>query len=113
VGNNGEVRKRRDRLDVINEILDTAVHGVVKTRIMYKTNLNFRQFESYVNTLLEADLVEVLDKEGRKLYRTTEKGKLLLNKLRETSWILGAIGREEIINTPIIKRGETAYFIRR
>jgi predicted transcriptional regulator len=113
VDNNGAVRKRRDRLDVINEMLDVAVDAVVKTRIMYKTNLNFRQFENYVNTLLEADLVEVLNKDGRKLYKTTEKGKVLLGKLRETSWILGTITREETLNTPIIKRGETAYFIRR
>lgn len=110
---NDGVKKRRDRLEVINEILDVAVNGVVKTRIMYRTNVNFRQFENYVDTLLEAGLVEVFDKNGRRVYRTTEKGKLLLSKLRETSWIFSAFEGEETLNAPIIKRGECAYFIRR
>ena len=107
------VKKRRDRLEVINEILDVAVNGVVKTKIMYRTNVNFRQFESYVDALLEAGLVEVFEKNGRRVYRTTQKGKLLLSKLRETSWIFSAFEGEEALNAPIIKRVESAYFIKR
>lgn len=106
-------KKRRDRLEVINEILDVAVDGVVKTRIMYRTNVNFRQFENYVDPLLDAGLIEVSDNDSRRIYRTTDKGKVLLSKLSETRWIFSAIGGEQTLNAPIIKRGESAYFIRR
>jgi predicted transcriptional regulator len=111
--NNAGVKRRRDRLEVINEILDVAVNGVVKTKIMYRVNVNFRQFECYVDSLLEADLIEVVEADSRKIYKTTEKGKTLLEKLRETSWIFNEIQGEDALGAPIIKRGESAYIIRR
>jgi predicted transcriptional regulator len=111
--NNATVKKRRDRLEVINAILDVALEGAVKTRIMYRTNVNFRQFEDYIDPLLEAGLVEISDTERRKIYRTTEKGKTLLSRLRETSWIFNEIEGQETINAPIIRKGQAAYFIRR
>jgi predicted transcriptional regulator len=111
--NNGTVKKRRDRLEVINAILDVAVEGAVKTRIMYKTNVNFRQFEDYLDTLMDAGLVEILELGTRKVYKTTEKGKTLLSRLRETSWIFNEGEGQETLNTPIIDKRQATYFIRR
>jgi predicted transcriptional regulator len=111
--NNGVIKKRRDRLEVINAILDIAIEGAVKTRIMYRTNVNFRQFEDYVTALLDAGLVEVLETESRRIYRTTEKGKILLSRLRETSWIFDEIEDQETPSLPMIRKGHAAYFIRR
>jgi predicted transcriptional regulator len=111
--NNGVIKRRRDRLEVINAILDMAVDGAVKTRIMYRTNVNFRQFEDYVAGLLDAGLVEVLQTESRRIYRTTEKGKTLLSRLRETSWIFDEIEDQETPSLPMIRKGQAAYFIRR
>ena len=111
--NNGTIKKRRDRLEVVNAILDIAIEGAVKTRIMYRTNVNFRQFEDYVDTLLGAGLVEVLDGGDRRIYKTTEKGKVLLSRLRETSWIFNEVENHEALSVPIIKKGHAAYFIRR
>jgi predicted transcriptional regulator len=110
---NGATKRRRDRLEVINAILDIAIEGAVKTRIMYRTNVNFRQFEDYITTLLGAGLVEVLQADSRRIYRTTQKGKTLLNRLRETSWIFDEIEDQEITSLPIIRKGNAAYFIRR
>jgi predicted transcriptional regulator len=111
--NNGVIKKRRDRLEVINAILDMAIDGAVKTRIMYRTNVNFRQFEDYIADLLDAGLVEVLQTESRRIYRTTEKGKTLLSRLRETSWIFDEIEDQETPSLPMIRKGQAAYFIRR
>jgi len=111
--NNGVIKRRRDRLEVINAILDIAVEGAVKTRIMYRTNVNFRQFEDYVADLLDAGLVEVLQTESRRIYRTTEKGKTLLSRLKETSWIFNEIEDQETPSLPMIRKGQAAYFIRR
>jgi predicted transcriptional regulator len=111
--NNGALKKRRDRFEVINAILDVAVEGAVKTRIMYKTNVNFRQFEDYLDNLMEAGLVEVLNVGTRRLYKTTEKGKTLLSRLRETSWIFSQAEDQETVNIPVIKKAQGTYFIRR
>jgi predicted transcriptional regulator len=111
--NDVAVRKRRDRLEVINAMLDMAIDGAVKTRIMYKTNVNFRQFEDYITTLLDAGLVEVLQTDSRRIYRTTGKGKILLSRLRETSWIFEEIEEQETPSLPLIRKGQAAYFIRR
>jgi predicted transcriptional regulator len=111
--NNGTVKKRRDRLEVINAILDVAVEGAVKTRIMYKTNVNFRQFEDYLDTLMEAGLLEILCTGNRKLYKTTEKGKTLLDRLRETSWIFNEAEEQDTLSVPIIRKDHATYFIRR
>jgi len=111
--NNEESKRRRDRLEIIAEILDAAAKGSVKTRIMYRTNLNFSQFGQQIATLLEAGLVEILNSERRKIYKTTEKGNLLLQRLKEASWIFDEMGGRENLNTPIIKKQSNAYFIKR
>ena len=111
--NNVMMRKRRDRLEVIHAILEVAVEGAVKTRIMYRTNVNFRQFEDYVESLLEAGLVEILDEKNRRIYKTTEKGDLLLKRLKETRWIFNEVEGQETVNIPAIRKGQAAYFIRR
>jgi len=62
--------KRRVRHDIIVEILESARHGELKTRIMNKVNLSFKQLEYYLNQLLSKNFIK---KEG-KFYKTTEKG---------------------------------------
>jgi len=111
--NNREPNKRRDKLEIIAEILEAAKNGSVKTRIMYKTNLNFFQFEQYVNNLLQARLVKIMNDARRKIYKTTEKGCLLLKYLRETSWIFEAMENEGKLNTPIIMKESNAYIIKK
>jgi len=62
--------RRRVRHDIIMIILETARHGELKTRIMRKAHLSYRQLESYLNHLLSKNFIT---KEDR-IYRTTEKG---------------------------------------
>jgi predicted transcriptional regulator len=108
-----EARRRRDRLEIIERILDVAEQGCVKTRIMYRTNMNFTQFEQHICMLLEAGLVEIINGEKTRTYKTTDKGNLLLQRLRETSWIFDEMKGEEALNIPIIQRRENTYFIKR
>ncbi|HEY4674781.1 MAG TPA: winged helix-turn-helix domain-containing protein [Candidatus Bathyarchaeia archaeon] len=108
-----EGRRRRDRLEIIEKILDVAGEGSVKTRIMYRTNMNFTQFEQHVCMLLEAGLIEIISAEKGRTYKTTDKGHLLLQRLRETSWIFDEMKGEEILSMPIIQRRENTYFIKR
>ena len=68
--------KYRSRTEIVGMILESANGGTSKSKIMYKAFLSFAQLEEYLALLLENDLLEY--EEGRRFYRTTEKGMRLL-----------------------------------
>ena len=70
----GNPRRRRDRLQIIAEILQTAKDGALKTPIMYKANLSFAQLNEYLSYLLEIKLLETITKDGERIYKATDKG---------------------------------------
>lgn len=76
------VTKRRDRHEIIVEILKTARNGKIKTHIMYKAKLSYAQINEYLPLLVNKGFLEPFTvkkrKVHRKLYRTTEKGVKLL-----------------------------------
>jgi predicted transcriptional regulator len=51
--------KRRDRHDIVVEILRTAVDGKIKTHIMYKAKLSYAQLNEYLPLLVEKGFLEV------------------------------------------------------
>ena len=63
--------KRRNRIDISADILETAKNGANKTQIVYNTNLNFSIAKKYLEMLEENELIR---QEGS-LFITTEKGK--------------------------------------
>ncbi len=72
---------RRSRIDIIIDVLDAAQMGVNKTSVVYRTNLNFKLAEKYLGLLQRHGLVEnTLDK-----YKTTDKGKIFLEKAKEVT----------------------------
>jgi len=83
------VRVRRSRAEVIVNMLNEALNGVNKTRLMYKCNLNFDRFNRYLQELLDTGLIERVDGQANNqavpLYRTTEKGRELLSVLRKAN----------------------------
>jgi len=53
-------------------------------RIMYKSNLNFQRFNKYFYDLLRKGFIEEMeDSNGRSVYKTTERGRTLLEVLRK------------------------------
>ncbi len=70
---------RRSRIDIIIDVLDVAVAGVNKTAVVYRTNLNFKVAEKYLGLLQKQGLVE----NNINKYKTTEKGKIFLEKAKE------------------------------
>jgi predicted transcriptional regulator len=77
--------KYRSRTEIVGLILESANGGeATKTKLMYKAFLSFAQLKEYVTLLLENGLLEY--EEGRRSYRTTEKGIRLLqiyNRMEE------------------------------
>jgi len=61
---------KRNSFEIMSDILKVAERGAIKTRIVYKANLNFEIVNKYLDMLIDSDM---LRHEGRKYY-TTEKG---------------------------------------
>lgn len=70
--------KRRDRHDIVAEILKTAREGKIKTHIMYKAKLSYSQINVYLSLLVEKGFLENNTIRRKKqminVYKTTGKG---------------------------------------
>ena len=88
----GNPRKRRGRLRIIAEILETARDGALKTPIMYKANLSFDQLNEYLSYLLEIKLLETITKDKERIYKATDKG---LKYLQGYTKIRGLLKKKE------------------
>jgi PAS domain S-box-containing protein len=73
----GGTYAKRDKLDIIENILLICRNNAKKTEIVYKTNLNFKKAEVYLKWLIDREL---LTKEG-KFFKITLKGSELLSNL--------------------------------
>jgi len=70
---------RRDRLNILIEILCIAKRGAPKTRIMYQANMSFAGINEYLPILLRSRLL-TQNLEGKKtIYQSTDKGIAVLN----------------------------------
>lgn len=83
--------RRRSQTEIIMDILTEALKGASKTRIMYRANLNFLRFKRYFSELESKELITMVSNPGRGLvYRTTEKGKDLLEVLKKAKLIMSS-----------------------
>ncbi|MFB0514040.1 MAG: winged helix-turn-helix domain-containing protein [Candidatus Bathyarchaeia archaeon] len=83
------VTKRRDRHDIVAEILKTAKEGKIKTHIMYKARLSYAQIYEYLDLLAKKGFLENTKIERKRkistMYRTTQKGIDLLNHIESAN----------------------------
>ncbi|MEM2926307.1 MAG: winged helix-turn-helix domain-containing protein [Candidatus Bathyarchaeia archaeon] len=79
------LRRRRNSLEIIAEILEVVQEGANKTKVMYSTNLSFKQLENYMRFLIEKGFVErVGEKSGKgAVYRTTTGGLKFLEAFKD------------------------------
>jgi predicted transcriptional regulator len=92
--NNGNGNgKRRDRHDIVAEILKTAKKGGIKTHIMYKAKLSYSQINAYLQILVEKGFLENTTVSEKRhsvtVYRTTPKGILYVDNLEAVNKLLG------------------------
>jgi len=69
---------KRSELEIVAEILSTALKETKKTRLMYQTNLCNSHFKGYIDFLLKKRLLMMQEGNPRKYYITTGKGEKLL-----------------------------------
>ncbi|NIQ07921.1 MAG: hypothetical protein GWO20_20045 [Candidatus Korarchaeota archaeon] len=80
--------KRRDKLQIMAEVLEIAAEGALKTQIMYRANLSFTQLNNYLEFMQEIEVLEKINEDNRDIYRSTEKGLEFLERYHEIAELL-------------------------
>lgn len=80
--------KRRDKMEIMAEILHIAAEGALKTQIMYSANLSYTQLKNYLGLMLELDLLEKTEENKRDIYESTDKGLDFLERYRQIAKLL-------------------------
>ena len=75
-------------MEITINILEQAKNGINKTRLVYRTNLNFLLIQRYIDFLQEKNLIEVTN-DPHMVYRTTQRGMELLEEFSKIKQILG------------------------
>ena len=78
-----ELLQRRDRHDIIAEILKTAKEGKRKTYIMYKARLSHSQLKLYLELLNRSGMIIYSDG----VYRTTPKGLTFVREFESINFL--------------------------
>jgi len=73
------MRKYRDKIEIVHDILTAVSDGARKTHIMYKANLSYKLLVSYLEEMIKADLVL---SNGDGIYTLTEDGEEFLSKAK-------------------------------
>jgi len=69
--------KKRERLDVIRDILQTIRQSreIKPTRLLYASNLSPQMFKEYINELISKNFIKFeIDKKEKKTFFLTKKG---------------------------------------
>ncbi|MBS7616986.1 DUF4364 domain-containing protein [Candidatus Bathyarchaeota archaeon] len=80
-------RQRRGEVQILTEILSLSIKGAKATHLMYKANLSYSTLRRYLSAALKQGLIsKVCEDDGSVIYHITDKGKLLLEKLKEVKY---------------------------
>ncbi|MCK5023389.1 MAG: winged helix-turn-helix transcriptional regulator [Candidatus Aenigmarchaeota archaeon] len=86
------MQKKRERLEIINDILDiirSNNNSIKPTPLLRFSNMSTQRFNDYYNELIEKEFIrEDHDKNGRKFITLTDKGFQFLQKYQS---ILGFV----------------------
>lgn len=88
--------RRRSKLELYLEVLRAVSRGINKpTNIMYKCNLSWAISKEILDSLVEQNFISVIESNGRKVYRITEKGRRVLDYLVEAQDLLMVYRRSQ------------------
>ena len=81
--------RKRSRLQIYLDVLKAIRSGVQKpTRIMYKCNLSWIPLKEILNSLLDQDMIRVIETEKRRIYEITERGRDVLRYFEKAQSLL-------------------------
>ena len=76
--------KKRERLEVIKDILDAIRDNknIKPTRLLYASNLSPQMFKEYINELMIKGFIKLEIEEDKKTFSLTKKGNEFLEEYR-------------------------------
>ncbi len=74
---------KRSRYEIIVAILKVAISGANVTKIVYRANINFKMAQSYLSYLIEQELIFLKERDGKRFYVTTDKGRKFIENYDE------------------------------
>ncbi len=77
---------KRDRVEIMAEILDLCLKPQTKTQVMYGTNLSWKMLQHYLSQLQSLNLLKTHDKSTK--YMTTKRGQDFVEKWNELQKLL-------------------------
>jgi predicted transcriptional regulator len=80
--------ERRNSMEILMSILEESKSGINKTRLVYRTNLNFLVIRKYIDFLVKKELLNVEQKDNI-VYTTTEKGHQVLEEFNRVKEMMG------------------------
>lgn len=84
-------RSRRGEVQILIDILGISLRGVRVTHLLYKANLSYSTLRKYLLAMSKQGLiVKVCNDDGSVVYCATEKGRLVLDRLKEVNYVLRA-----------------------
>jgi predicted transcriptional regulator len=82
-------RHRRGEVQILIDILALSLKGAKATHLMYKANLSYSTLRRYLSVALKQGLLEkVCNDDGSTAYYITERGRLLLERLKDVKHVL-------------------------
>jgi len=79
------VAKKRERLDVIKDILETIQRNreIKPTRLLYASNLSPQMFKEYINELISKKFIKFeIDEKEKKTFSLAKKGQDFLQEYK-------------------------------
>jgi predicted transcriptional regulator len=77
---------KRDRIEIVADILGLCSKPKTKTHVMYGTNLSWKMLQHYLSELQSRELLE--KQNTSKTYVTTKRGQEFIEKWRELKELL-------------------------
>ena len=77
---------KRDRVEIMAEILGLCSEPRTKTHVMYGTNLSWKMLQYYLSELQSLELLEVKDNSTR--YVVTKRGREFVEKWKDLQQLL-------------------------
>ncbi len=83
--------RRRSWPEITLEILEATLVPSGKMKVMYKSNLNFQRFDRYFRHLLRKGFITEMNGSDRRIvFKTTERGRVLLEVLRKAQELVSS-----------------------
>jgi predicted transcriptional regulator len=101
-------KKRRDREEIMYEILRAAIEPATRTRLIYASFLSNTELRQYITLLLENRMLE-LDPVSKVRFRITEEGRKFLSLYADMIRMMASTLNANVPNVAIQRRNTSSH----